>query len=677
MTNPRNLEERLGLFQAKPEATVNGYKVLVIHAGTVRPVTGGVYTFSEDVLKPAVKHWEGVHCFADHTDPLSGESVHDLAGVFSNPIWDETRKGIVADLRPTGPAAELVHLFAAEMMSDHPVHPDMGFSPVIIFTAQGEDVTSIIRCRSTDLVMTPAFMQANFLAYFQRSQTMKKKYLHNGVVAEYEEGTQPANAVLYTDESAATLSAMRDLTGASTEIQAQLQASRDMHLAQCGELLEASLNANLTLNDDAKKIIRGRFSGRTFKPQELKDEITSFEAAFAKSTASASVTGPAQITGMFSSEDQLQAAIDDLLDAPRNAGAESARVHRFTGIREAYLMLTNDYNFVGHIDPRLAQFQGTTATFPNLVANALNKSIAKHWAQYGKAGYNWWEKIVTIEPFETLHDIKWLRLGTIASLPSVAEGAEYPELKLGDNGEESVFTKYGGYLSFTLEAMDKDDTRKLRAAPRELAMAALRNISEQVAAIFTVNSGAGPTLEDTGALFNATAVTTAGGHANLLTTALGTDYTAFNAIARAMYDQPMLVANESGYYGTGKKQAIDPKYIMVPRALRDQAIALFGPRWAQSVEAIPSSGGPSWMGEIEVVTVPEWTDANDYAVAIDPALVPGVMIGTRYGIMPQIIIAGDQRDPAMFMNDESRLKVRHFLATGIGNWSALHKSNVA
>jgi hypothetical protein len=77
------------------------------------------------------------------------------------------------------------------------------------------------------------------------------------------------------------------------------------------------------------------------------------------------------------------------------------------------------------------------------------------------------------------------------------------------------------------------------------------------------------------------------------------------------------------------------------------------------------------------LTVPEWTDANNYAAVIDPNLVPGLMIGTRYGLVPQVILAGEQTNPAMFSNDESRLKVRHFLATGVGNWSALHKSNVA
>ena len=340
-------------------------------------------------------------------------------------------------------------------------------------------------------------------------------------------------------------------------------------------------------------------------------------------------------------------------------------------------MLTNDFDFVGDIDPRLAKFQGSTATFPNLVANALNKAIVANWNKLGQAGYNWWEKIATVESFETLNSITWLRLGTIGSLPTVSEGAEYPELTLGDNGETSTFIKYGGYLSFTLEAMDRDDTRKLRAAPREIANAALRNISEQIAAIFTTASGAGPTLNDGGALFNSTAVTTAGGHANLLTTALGTDYTAWNAVASAVYNQPMLVANSTGNYGTGKKQALEPTIFLGSRALKAQAEALFLPRWASSTIAIEPAGLPTYGGFVTPITVPEWTDATDWAAVIDPDVLPGIMIGTRYGLIPQIIVAGDQNSPAMFSNDESRLKVRHFLATGIGNWSALHKSNVA
>jgi hypothetical protein len=658
MSNPRNTELRFDSFsESAPTKTAKGYEILCIH-----PSQANGWRFSEDVLKNAVKYFDDVECFADHN--VMGESVHDLAGVFYNPRWDESRPGIVADLRPAGPAADLLRMYADEMLSDEDHHPNMGFSPVIIFTAKGEDVENILRVRSVDMVINPAF-KTKFIAekFQQRSTTTMEKKI------------EPVADVVPEE----TIAAMREITGAQAEITAAVQGAKETHLEMCSNLLNTALDAaSVDLPDAALKMIRERFQNKTFKPTELKAEIDSFKNAFVQQSAALSIVGPAQVTGMFNSGDQLQAAMDDLLAAPREKGAESLKVHRFSGIREAYLMLTGDYGFVGDVEERLAKFQGTTANFPNLVVNALNKAVVANWNMLGKAGYNWWEKIATVEPFESLQSITWLRLGTIASLPTVAEGAEYTELALGDNGETSTFIKYGGYLSFTLEAMDRDDTRKLRAAPREIASAAIRNISEQIAAIFSASSGAGPTLADGGALFNATAVTTKGGHANLLTTALGTDYTAWNTVAAAMYNQPLLVANAAGdnVLTYGKKQALEPTICLVPRALKVAAEALFIPRWDVS-GSIPATTAVTWGGRVDPVTVPDWTDATDWAAVIDPALLPGVMIGTRYGLIPQIILAGEQTNPAMFMNDESRLKVRHFLATGIGNWSALHNNHVA
>ncbi len=249
---------------------------------------------------------------------------------------------------------------------------------------------------------------------------------------------------------------------------------------------------------------------------------------------------------------------------------------------------------------------------------------------------------------------------------------------IGDAAETSSFLKKGGYIGLTLEALDKDDTRKLRSIPRELANAGLREISALVAAMFTPDSGAGPVMADSGALFNATAVTTKGGHANLLTTALGTDFTAWEAAAAAMYDQPMLVMNDTGLYGTGRKMAIEPKYCLVPRALKAAAEALFIPRWAPTVEAaIAAKGGPTYGGYVEPITVPEWTDATDWAAVADPNILPALMVGERFGLVPQIFVAGSDTDPAMFSNDESRIKVRHFITVGVADFRPLHKENVA
>ena len=66
-----------------------------------------------------------------------------------------------------------------------------------------------------------------------------------------------------------------------------------------------------------------------------------------------------------------------------------------------------------------------------------------------------------------------------------------------------------------------------------------------------------------------------------------------------------------------------------------------------------------------------------WAAVCDPLIAPAIYVGERFGIMPEIFIAGDNLSPAVFTNDEHRLKVRHFLACWVNDFRPLHKSNVA
>jgi hypothetical protein len=180
-------------------------------------------------------------------------------------------------------------------------------------------------------------------------------------------------------------------------------------------------------------------------------------------------------------------------------------------------------------------------------------------------------------------------------------------------------------------------------------------------------------MADTGALFNATAVTTAGGHANLRTTALAA--AEWDEVCNAVYSQPMLIAKETGYYGTGPAMAIDPKYCLVPRELRLTAMKILYPTWENAANIHSENLQQGQLGD--VVVVPEWTDTNNWAAVVDPRLVSGVVVCERFGLMPEVFIAGDELSPAVFMNDEHRIKVRHFLAVLVQDFRALHKSNVA
>jgi hypothetical protein len=178
-------------------------------------------------------------------------------------------------------------------------------------------------------------------------------------------------------------------------------------------------------------------------------------------------------------------------------------------------------------------------------------------------------------------------------------------------------------------------------------------------------------MADGGRLFNNTAVTTLTGHANLLTTALSAAQ--WEVVSLAMYNQPMLTKNAATYYGTGKKMAINPKYCLIPRALELTANQIFRQPWDTGDNHHFQT---TQQGLAEPVIVPEWTEADWWAAVADPLLVPGIMIGERFGLMPEIFVSGDETSPAVFMNDESRIKVRHFLAVGVADWRPLHNEVV-
>lgn len=466
---------------------------------------------------------------------------------------------------------------------------------------------------------------------------------------------------------------------AIARLQEQQKQSNDILLAQCHSLLDTALAAS-KLPAASQKAVRKPFDiqlteGKPFLATALQEAIAEKRDELA-ALGESQVQGPGRnpmIGSMFNGLDQFKAALSDLLGAERDEGLEKLKVRRLTGIREAYLLATGDDEFKGGYYP---EFSLVTANFPGIVANVQNKLLVKAWADF-EDHYGWWRKIVTIEHFNNLNDATWIRTGTIASLPTVAERGEYTELPIGDIKESSTWGKYGGYVPLTIEAILRDDVRGFARMPREVALAGIRNISEQVAAIFTQNSGAGPTMTDTGALFNATAQTTAGGHANLLTTAFGTDYTAWNAVALAMFKKKLMVKNDAGYYGLGKPQALYPSIWLGPADLAMAANALFIPRWDAPAQNVPATQSVQWGGRVDPITVPDWPDATDWAAVIEPKLRPGVMLGEIFGVKPQIFSASSEIDPAMFANDEGRIKVRHFLTVGVADDMPLHKNNVA
>lgn len=616
-------------LQLSNTPTRNGFEIFAITQGN-----GNGWNFPADVLRKSLSLWANASCFIDHD--FFSRSIKDLAGVCTNPQWDETGQGIKMELKPFGPGADTLIQIGKEMLSNN-TPAKVGFSADILFTATGKTVTNIHKVNSVDLVYQPARGGA-----FLRALNSK-----NGVPMTEENLNPPAVEPNPADDL--------------------VKAQR---LQLCAYVLDSGLSAS-KLPEPMQKRVRDQFTGREFTPDELNKSIEDARTLVSDLTGSAAVHGP-RISGMVTSEDQITAATFDMFGASRDEGQEKIIPARLSGIRELYHLLTGDYEMHGSYHPDQMQLS-TTLDFTGLVKNALNKVVVNQWEALGRAGYDWWTRIVRTEHFNSLNDITGTLVGTVGELPTVVEGAEYTELVIGDSPETASFVKRGGYIPLTLELIDRDETRKLASYPRELANAGLRTISALVAAIFTSNSAVGPTMADTGALFNATAVTTKGGHKNLLTAALAADK--WDAACQAVYDQPLLIKNDTGKYGTGPKMAINPKYCLVPRALQLTAMKILYPSLENAATIYSENMQRGQPGD--VITVPEWTDATDWAAVCDPTIAPAIYLGERFGLLPEIYIAGNELSPAVFTNDEHRLKVRHFLAIWVNDYRPLHKSNVA
>lgn len=634
-------------MEGTPDAGGNGFEIVCMTAGT-----GNGWEFSPEVLRAAVPLFDGVQCFVDHLpmDSQDGHSVRDVAGLLSNPTFDEGLQGVVCKLTPFGPSAELLKATLAEILAVEGTDTKIGFSADLAFNCDGSTVTEIVKIFSVDLVVDPARGGAVLRAL----NAVQQRMLNENTNARYR-------SQMATDVRA--MKALRDETERQKALAEEAAKMRAIRAEQCKYLLDTALSNARDIPMPMRDKIRAQFANRLFEPDELDKEIKDYRALYSKLTAGEAVRGIGGTVGaMYSSHDQVMAAVHDLLGAKRPRELAGLKVDKLSGIRELYVMMTGDRDFHGGFDPTRAQFS-STSDLPGILANVLNKIVAQTWDELGASGYRWWEKIVKVEHFENLQDITGILVGELAMLPSVAEGGNYTPLAVTDSPETGSWGKYGAYVGLTIEMFERDDTFKLKQYPMKLATAGLRRISALVADVFLANSGIGPAMADTKKVFDATY------HFNLGTSALSA--AAWEAASQAIWDQALLAPTGI----TGPKQAVDARYLIVPRGLRLTAQRILYPSLAYEANITSENLQRGQFGD--VIVCPEFSDPSDWAAVADPSIAPAIFIGERFGLMPEIYIADNQTQGALFSNDEVRVKARHFLNVLVADYRPLYKSNVA
>lgn len=679
---PIQQRNRLAFLSAKPsQVAARIFEVVLVAA-----LQNG-WTFEPSVLKKAAPLFEGVTAFCDH-NALASNTTHDGISYGASPsvrnvvgvISGVKEKGgqLVGQLHVSPSAGWLSALldFAIELKGQGLMPPDVGMSADISFVSDAHSVvTEILRVWSVDVVFDPAAGGDTILRALNSSApSLETMGSGEGDMLKFwrvlfQQDPNTGGAGGGTPAVVPPAGDALDLVKKTTE---QAQA---LLRAQCATTLTQVVGA-LDLPEIHKVILRERFEGRIFDASELTTAIEAQRRVYASHVEKDVIkgieklqapNGKAFVNGMWTDLDRMQYAADRLLGA---AIPESMTdVPRLNGIRELYLLLTGDYNFRGQFDGARVQFvNATTTTMAGLVAVALNKIVKAKWAELTPT-YGWFKKIVVEEDFDSLNTINWITVGGFGDFPTVAEGAAYTELVWDDNTEQASWTKKGGYIGLTLEMMDRDQTRKVKAIPTAMATAGIRTLSAAVANLFKQASGAGPTLADSTALFHTNSALRGGD--GLTATSGNLSTTALSATEWDVHIQKTYAKTE---LNSGRRLGLRPKYVVIPIELEKTALQIFSSGIEPTASAFYDNVRVS--GSENVVVCPEMTDANDWLSMVDPKIYPSFGVGYRYGREPEIFTAGDETVGSMFTNDELRVKGRFFYGVGVIDWRGVRKANV-
>jgi ATP-dependent Clp endopeptidase proteolytic subunit ClpP len=338
------------------------------------------------------------------------------------------------------------------------------------------------------------------------------------------------------------------------------------------------------------------------------------------------------------------------------AGAESAIMNRLGGKREAgnefngaslhelaaHALRRSGVNCRGMTKDQIARkvlASHTTSDFPLLMSNVARKRLRDAYTTVPRT----WDKLAAIGSVPDFKENTRLTLGSFSSLVLKPERGEY---KQGTIGEEEVGIKIatkGRYISLSREMIINDDLNGFGTMAKKMGQAAGRTVEIDFYALLYLNSGTGPTMDDTGALFNATAVTTAGGHANYVSSGTVISVTSLGAANAMMKRQRDLSLLE--YVG------IEPKILLVAPEYEALAWTIINST-ADPGQANPARGNYARTLNLTVVSSP-YVQGTDWFLFADPNLVEAIEVAFLDG----------EREPFIdeeieFMSDAMNMKVR-------------------
>ena len=211
-----------------------------------------------------------------------------------------------------------------------------------------------------------------------------------------------------------------------------------------------------------------------------------------------------------------------------------------------------------------------TSDFTSLLANVANKRLRKQYDENPGTYAIWARRAPNAPNFKPMSVVQ---LSAAPDLLQVREDGEFKYGTMADGAETFSVITYGRIASLTRQAIINDDLRGFDRLVSAFGASARRLENRLVYAQLTANS----LLADGGALFNATALTTAGGHANLGSGGASALQASSLATRRAAMRLQKGLQNE--------ELGIAPAYLIVPATLEQTAYQL------TSANYVPATSG--------------------------------------------------------------------------------------
>jgi hypothetical protein len=129
-----------------------------------------------------------------------------------------------------------------------------------------------------------------------------------------------------------------------------------------------------------------------------------------------------------------------------------------------------------------------------------------------------------------------------------------------------------------------------------------------------------------------------------------------------------------------KRLGITPRYLIVPVDLEHDVFTVLNSIVLPSGAGVaaPSDANYTRTYGLEVVSVPYWTDTNNWFLSASPMDVPTIEIGFLNGREePELFVQDEPTNGSMFSNDKITYKVRHIYGGAVLDYRGLQGNVVA